>query len=166
MKRKYLFAVNKISYLKNKLFREQNCIFCKISEKSPEVLNLSIYQGKTVTITLNLYPYNPGHLMIFPNRHVEDIRNLKEEEEQEISRLTKVCMNVLDELYAPQGYNIGYNIGKSSGASISHIHLHIVPRFPNELGFIDVIGGAKLCVENPSETLENFRKTILKYINH
>jgi ATP adenylyltransferase len=92
--------------------------------------------------------------MIFPKRHVVDVRELKEGEVLEIHRLAKMSLDILDELYKPSGYNLGYNIGSFSGASIEHIHLHIVPRYRNELGFIDIIGGSKIIVEEPSLTKE------------
>ncbi|HCL57872.1 MAG TPA: histidine triad (HIT) protein [Spirochaetia bacterium] len=153
MKRKHLFPLNKISYLKDKKFREENCILCKIIEKDSQVFNLLVYEGKKAAVTLNLYPYNAGHLMIFPMRHIEDIREMSKEEEDEISILTKISMNLLDKIYSPGGYNLGYNIGKASGASIAHIHRHVVPRFPNELGFIDILSGSKIIVEDPKQTL-------------
>ncbi len=151
-------------YLKNKKFRQQNCILCKILEGSKEINNLLIFKGQLASITLNLYPYNPGHMMIFPNRHIVDIRDLTENEEKEISKLTNASMNTLDELYGPGGYNIGYNIGESSGASINHLHRHLVPRYPNELGFIDVIGGAKVIIEDPIKTLEKFKIKISEHL--
>jgi ATP adenylyltransferase len=104
--------------------------------------------------SLNLYPYNPGHLIVFPERHVLDIRELSDQETLRFLSLTKICMEVLDKLYQPQGYNLGCNIGAVSGASIIHLHQHIVPRYPRELGLIDIIGGARVIVEDPTATRE------------
>jgi ATP adenylyltransferase len=147
-----LFAA-KLNYVKGKRPKVR-CILCSIGKRSPKVKNLVVYETEGFTIALNLYPYNVGHLMIFPKRHVIDVRTLKKEEVLEIHRLAKMSLDILDELYKPSGYNLGYNIGSFSGASIEHIHLHIVPRYRNELGFIDIIGGSKIIVEEPSLTKE------------
>lgn len=152
LKRKNLFPVNKIPYLKNRAYREKNCILCRILENSPEVTNLLIYRGETASVSLNLYPYNPGHLMIFPHRHLTDFRKLTKTEDLEISLLTRAGMDLLESLYEAKGFNVGYNMGENSGASIEHLHLHLVPRYPNETGFLDILSGVKLIVENPEET--------------
>jgi len=69
-------------------------------------------------------------------------------------------LNIIDEIYNPTGYNIGFNIGEFAGASINHLHLHIIPRFKNELGLIDIIGGAKVIIEDPNETLKKLRAKV------
>jgi len=164
MERKNLFPVNKIPYLKNSTYRENNCIFCKVLENSPEVDNLLIHKGELVSISLNLYPYNPGHLMIFPHRHIEDLREIAPEEETELSYLTKLSLNLLEKVYQATGFNLGYNMGPFSGASINHLHLHIVPRYPNEVGFLDILSGTKLIVEEPQLTQSRLKAEIAKMI--
>ncbi len=161
--KKYLFPINKIPYLKSKKSTNR-CIFCELLKGSADFENLIIFSNEIISLTLNLYPYNPAHLMIFPNRHIEDIRELNKDEELEIMKFTKKSMNMIDDLYQPGGYNLGYNIGETSGASINHLHMHIVPRFPNELGFIDVISGSKIIVEDPQKTMLKLKKAIKKYI--
>ena len=96
--------------------------------------------------------------MIFARRHAEDIRELTDSEKRELQGLTEKCMCVLDRLYEPQGYNIGCNIGEASGASIPHLHIHVVPRYRREIGFVDILAGAKNYVEDPHETLRRLRE--------
>ncbi|MFW6138916.1 MAG: HIT domain-containing protein, partial [Spirochaetota bacterium] len=67
-------------------------------------------------------------------------------------------LDILDRLYSPCGYNIGYNIGSFAGASISHVHMHVIPRYENELGFIDIVGGAKILVEDPTKTMQRLKQ--------
>ena len=152
-----LFSINKMEYFHGKK-PKVDCILCEIARDSNKVNNLTVYKGKNAMISVNKYPYNSGHLLIFPLRHITDIRALNEEEEQEISELLKKSLDILDELYSPSGFNFGYNMGDFSGASISHIHMHVIPRFKNELGFIDIIGGAKIIVEDPLITMKRLRE--------
>jgi ATP adenylyltransferase len=96
--------------------------------------------------------------MIFPVRHVEDITNLSAEEAAAVHDLTVKTVSLLRDEFSPTGFNLGYNLGKSGGASISHIHQHIVPRYDNELGFIDVLGGARIMVVDPNDVMERLKK--------
>jgi ATP adenylyltransferase len=137
---------------------EGGCIFCNLIDGNEELENLIIASYKEIFITLNLYPYNPGHLMLFPQRHIEDLRDLTDEEALTIYKMTALSMDILTELYHPRGFNIGYNIGEYSGASISHLHKHIVPRFKNELGFLDLLSDTRIIVDEIKETRERLIK--------
>jgi ATP adenylyltransferase len=149
-----LFVPNKLNYIMGKARPDVPCIFCAICERDGNVASLIVYESPFFLVSLNLYPYNPGHLLIFPKRHITDSRELTEEEYLELRSVRDLCLDVLDELYNPRGYNIGYNQGRVSGASVEHLHLHIVPRFPCELGLVDIIGGARIIVESPEETVQ------------
>ncbi len=83
---------------------------------------------------------------------------MSDEEQVGIQNLLNRSLDILDDLYTPHGYNVGYNIGHFSGASIPHLHMHIVPRYENELGFIDIIAGSKLIVEDPVITQKRLRE--------
>lgn len=157
IKRNYLFNKDKIKYVKGKKPKVK-CILCAIAAGSPDVKSLEIYRTENFVVSVNLYPYNPGHLMIFPVRHEEDLHNLTDEEALEMHRLTCRTLSVLKDEYDPPGFNIGYNIGTGSGASIHHIHLHIVPRYGNEAGFIDAIAGTRLFVTDPVEMMKKLKK--------
>ena len=123
---------------------------------------LEVHRTQRWLVSLNMYPYNPGHLLILPQRHVEVLQELEVEEVQEKHALEVTCLQVLNDLYSPGGFNVGLNLGHSSGASIAHLHVHVVPRFNRELGFIDVIGGAKIMVEEPLKTQARLRKAFRK----
>lgn len=153
-----LFVPNKMDYAQGKNRPDVECILCAIVSGDERVEKLEVYQSKLFFVSLNLYPYTPGHLMVFPKRHVVDIRELTSEEVEQLHNLQNLCLNVLDKVYSPHGYNIGYNIGSAAGASIQHLHLHIVPRYQRELGFIDIIGGAKIIVEDPNRTQHRLRE--------
>jgi len=151
MLKKHLFVPGKREYIHQRKLLP-GCILCGILKYSPDVVNLTIYKSKLFSISLNLYPYNPGHLMIFPNRHIVDPRELTANEVKELHRLQNLALTILEEIYQPRGFTIGYNVREASGASIKHLHMHIVPRYYNELGFLDIIGGSKIIVEDPNET--------------
>jgi len=167
----HVFPVNKKDYIKGKK-PSVDCILCAVVDKKKDVECLNILETDLIICSVNLYPYNNGHILLFPKRHIVDIRELTKEENIHMNAALKFMLDIIDDVYKPTGYNIGFNIGKFSGASIDHIHQHIIPRFPNELGVIDLIGGAKVLLENPVDTcnilkekiqkeFENF-KTILK----
>jgi len=159
--KKHLFIPSKIDYVRGKRPRV-DCILCAIRAHDKRVVDSVIIGTSLMTVALNLYPYNPGHLMIFPNRHIEDIKELSRDEVIEMHRLTVLSTKLLQEIYHPQGFNIGYNLGESSGASIRHLHRHIVPRYKNELGFVDILGGSKIIVEDPKHALEKLKQAFLK----
>jgi ATP adenylyltransferase len=148
-----LYSPHKMAYVKdgeNKL--DGDCILCAVIEGNGRVPELTIAESEHFLVTLNLYPYNPGHLMIFPRRHIEDIREYTEEEWRELQFVQEATLRILEEAYDPQGFNLGYNMGTHSGASIPHLHLHVVPRYKSEMGVIDILSGSRILVEDPSQT--------------
>ena len=135
---------------------------CEIIKDSDKVEELKIYQDELMAISLNLYPFNPGHLMVFPIRHILDFRELSEKEVLHLSKLIGKCQDILDEMYTPKGFNIGFNQGKVAGASIKHLHVHVVPRYNKELGYIDIIGKTRVVVEDVHSVFEKMKKLALK----
>jgi ATP adenylyltransferase len=159
---KNLFIPGKMAYVRGEKKPDVECILCALVEESDKVSRLEVYRSEYFLVTLNLYPYAPGHLMIFPKRHITDLRMLTKEESAELCKLQGICLDVLDDVYHPHGFNIGYNIGEAGGASIAHLHLHVVPRYRRELGFIDIIGGVKIIIEDPNISLVRVREGFAK----
>jgi len=155
--RNYLFNTKKINYVKGQK-PNVSCILCAIRDGMPDVKNLTVYSSESFFVSLNLYPFNPGHLMIFPSRHLTDISDLSSQEAVELHSLTVKTVNILKEEFNPAGFNIGYNLGKGSGASIAHLHLHIVPRYENEVGYLDVLAGARIVVVDPQVAQERLKQ--------
>ena len=154
----YFFNFDKMKYVKES--RPDGCILCLIRDESEEVTNLTVYSDELFTVSVNLYPYNPGHVMLFPNRHIEDVRDLTEREERVATALTRRFLDALDTTHQPAGFNIGYNMGASAGASIDHLHLHIIPRYPREIGIADLVAGKRVLIEDPRVTQERLMKEI------
>ena len=154
----YFFSFQKYSYVKGA--RPPGCILCLIRDQAPEVVDLRVYSDELFIVAVNLYPYNPGHLLIFPARHIEDIRDYTPREEERLNRLQRFILDITDKLHHPNGYNLGYNMGLTAGASIAHLHLHLIPRYPRELGIADLIAGKRVLVEDPRETAGKIRRMI------
>ena len=146
----YFFNFDKLGYLEGG--RPEGCILCLVRDGSEHVDRLVVHETERFLVSLNLYPYNPGHLLVFPRRHVTDIRKLEASEKAELTALTDLCLDALDRSMKPGGYNIGYNMGLVAGASIDHLHLHIIPRFPREIGIAELIAGKRVLVQDPRET--------------
>jgi ATP adenylyltransferase len=108
---------------------------------------------------LNLFPYNPGHMMVAPKRHVRELSDLSDEEIKEMFHLIKICINALKKEADPEGFNIGLNIGKVAGAGFEgHIHFHIVPRWNGDTNFMPVIGNVRVVPEGIEKTFEKLKK--------
>jgi ATP adenylyltransferase len=161
---KWLRALGKLDYVQGKARPDVDCILCSVRDNDERVVSLKIYQDTLIFISLNLYPYNPGHLMIVPNRHVQRFSDLTKEELINLSMTIKGLKLFIDELYAPKGYNIGINQGKEAGASIEHLHIHLVPRFGSELGFIDIVGKTRVLPEGLESVKQKLLKNIDKYL--
>ncbi len=154
----YFLNFEKMSYVKGEKY--DGCILCSLSEKQGDLVNLSIMEDDDFIVTVNLYPYNPGHLFVFPRRHVIDLRELSEKQETRLSNITRGCINLLDRTHSPAAYNIGYNMGLAAGASIEHLHRHIIPRYPRETGIADLIAGKRVLVESPMVTRDRLKAAI------
>lgn len=151
----YFFNFNKLEYLMGD--KPDGCILCLVRDGSEAVRSLVVHETPLSMVSLNLYPYNPGHLLVFPKRHLNDLRQLGAEERMDIDDLTRLCLDVLDSTHGPAAYNIGYNMGLVAGASIDHLHLHIIPRYPREIGITELLAGHRVLVQNPLETQEILR---------
>ena len=131
-----------------------NCIFCEASgKKISDPKNLLVRNSKDSFVVMNLYPYNNGHLMIVPKRHLGFIEQLTAEESHELMDELILAEKVLQKVYSPQGFNIGANLGRAGGAGIEeHIHFHIVPRWNGDTNFMPVIGEVKVISQDLAET--------------
>lgn len=122
---------------------ERVCPFCLGPERSDEE-SLIVHRGETCYVILNLYPYNPGHLMVVPYRHVAHYTDLTTQERAELGELTAGAMRALQRASAPHGFNLGVNQGDVAGAGIAgHLHQHVVPRWTGDANFFPIIARTK-----------------------
>ena len=143
-----LWAPHRLDYLRGEnrplVGNDVDCPFCKIPTLQDEE-GLIVHRGVTAFVVMNLYPYNPGHLLICAYRHVPDLTDLTEHERNEISALTVHAMKTIRKVSQPEGFNLGMNQGAISGAGVAeHIHQHVVPRWGGDANFMPIIGKTKV----------------------
>jgi ATP adenylyltransferase len=133
---------------------DEGCPFCRIPTL-PDDQGLVVARGDTVYAVLNLHPYNPGHLMVVPYRHVAELEDLDSAEAAELMAVTRTALRALRAVSAPHAFNVGLNLGTVAGGSLAeHLHQHVVPRWGGDANFIAVIGQTKVIPQLLSETRE------------
>ena len=141
--------------------REKECIFCKKPRENKDNENFILLRGKKCFVMLNLFPYNNGHLMVAPYRHISSIEDMNFEEQKEMINLTSRMVILLRKVMHPEGFNIGMNLGKSAGAGIvDHIHLHIVPRWTGDSNFMPLLSETKVISEALEETYKKLKEKL------
>jgi ATP adenylyltransferase len=136
---------------------DSSCIFCDMEGNNDEEC-LILSRGEYCFVVMNLYPYNNGHLMVVPYRHVADLSELHEREKSELLSLASESMKVMREVMRAEGFNLGINLGRVAGAGIEdHIHLHVVPRWNGDTNFMPVIGKTKVISESFKGTYEKLK---------
>ena len=161
---KWLLALGKLDYVQGKDRPNVNCILCAVRENDERVTSLKIYEDDLCFVVLNLYPYNPAHLMVATSQHKTKFLELTSSEILHIFRVIQGLQLLINDLYNPKGYNIGMNQGRDAGGSIEHLHFHIVPRYDSELGFIDIIGDTRVLPEGLDAVREKLKNNINKYL--
>ncbi len=137
---------------------EPGCVLCRALEDATGEKSLVVHRGATNFIVMNLYPYNAGHVMVAPRRHVGSLAEATPEELAEMMSLARRLEGVLGEVYRPDGVNIGMNLGRSAGAGVlGHIHLHVVPRWSGDTNFMTVVGDTRVIPEDPAEASRRLR---------
>lgn len=125
--------------------KEKGCFLCDMLPSAQDAENLILKRGKTCFIVMNRYPYNNGHLMVCPLRHVDTLGGLTADERAEMMELTSESVELLQKVVRPDGFNIGINLGEAAGAGLKdHIHMHIVPRWNGDTNFMPVLGKTKV----------------------
>ncbi len=132
------------------------CIFCEKYRDSPK--NYMIKKTRFSFVMLNIFPYNNGHLMVAPYRHIKNLEDLKEKEMVDLFKTTCQMVKALKKTMHPKGFNIGLNIGGIAGAGYEgHLHVHIVPRWPRDTNFMPVIADTKVIPQSLKELYKNLK---------
>jgi ATP adenylyltransferase len=159
-----LWAPWRISFITGP--KQAGCFLCDKGnggESSADGVNHVIARGGHAYVLMNAFPYNSGHLMVAPYRHVGDLTELDADELAEMAVLTVEAEKVLKAAVRPQGFNIGYNLGAAGGAGVpGHVHCHIVPRWVGDTNFMPVLGDVRVVPQALEETAALLRKTWAK----
>jgi ATP adenylyltransferase len=132
-------------------------VFC-IARTTGDGPDLIVHQGALAYVILNKYPYNAGHLMVVPHRHVAQLARLERDELTEMAVLTQLSERALTEAFSPQGINVGMNLGRPAGAGIvDHLHIHLVPRWNGDTNFMTVVGEVRVLPEELHATAGRLR---------
>ena len=133
--------------------KPEGCILCQKPKENSDALNYILYRGGKNFVILNTYPYNPGHLMIVPYRHLASLEDLTEEERHEHFEMVSRGVKLLRQAFNPGGFNIGINQGEIAGAGVKdHVHTHIVPRWQGDTNFMTVLSDTRVIPETLADT--------------
>jgi ATP adenylyltransferase len=162
-----LWAPWRLSYVTAAQVPASDCIFCDASAARPPSpqgfggpgeIDLVVLRGRAAYVILNLYPYNNGHLMVVPSRHLAALEALTADEQTELMHLARLSEMALNEAYHPQGINVGINLGKAAGAGIeNHLHIHLVPRWSGDTNFMTAVGETRVLPEDLDATAARLR---------
>lgn len=131
----------------------EGCFLCDDAATDDLEAHLVLERDELILIVMNRYPYNSGHLMVAPLRHVGDLEELEQPELDRVMKGTMQCIAALRKAYSPQGYNVGLNLGSAGGAGVpGHLHLHVVPRWSGDTNFMPVVGDTKVLPEGLDQT--------------
>lgn len=129
--------------------QDADCFICRGLAQDSDRDNLIAWRLRHSAVILNRFPYNNGHLLIAPNRHVASLRDLNDDETLEMHKTIARLTEILDDLMQPQGYNIGVNLGKAAGAGLpGHVHWHIVPRWNGDTNFMTICGDVRVIIQS------------------
>lgn len=156
MSKNFLWAPWRMDYIENPK-KEQDVFLNKINS-SDDKQNLVLHRAEFSFVTMNLYPYNNGHLMVVPYKKYDDMTKLSTQVLAEIMCLSQSSMKILKKELKCEGFNFGLNMGKAAGAGIDdHLHFHIVPRWMGDSNFMPVTGHTKIIMENLFDTYDKLK---------
>ena len=148
-----IWAPWRIEYILSK--KDESCIFCPGDDRSKDKERLILYVGSYSIVIMNKFPYNNGHLLVAPKRHISDIDSMTINETIEVFHMIQNSINILKKVMRPEGFNVGLNIGKVAGAGIEeHLHFHIVPRWNGDTNFMTVLGEVRVIPEHIRQTYD------------
>jgi len=153
-----LWAPWRMTYIKQAK-KNKGCLFCKKLKEAKDEENYILVRSKLAFVMLNIFPYNSGHLMIVPIRHVGEVEDLKTKESREMISLLQKSIKAIKRAYQPEGFNIGMNLGRTAGAGVlHHLHIHVVPRWNGDTNFMPILAESKIISQGLRETYKQLKK--------
>ena len=159
---KRLWAPWRIEYILGE--KESKCIFCEKPKQEKDEDNYILFRGRSCLVMLNAYPYNNGHLMIAPYRHIDSVEDLDHDEAREMMEILSRMITLLKKVLRPEGFNVGMNLGSVAGAGVAdHLHLHVVPRWEGDTSFMPLISDTKIISESLRKTYQKLKKYVISH---
>lgn len=154
-----LWAPWRVKYVTKLIGKTKGCVFCRMIKEKKDKKNLIFVRGKLSFAVLNLFPYNNGHILVLPYRHVGALEKLSEAETTDLFRTLNHVKKLLDRSLKPAGYNVGMNLGRAAGAGFpGHLHVHLVPRWKGDVNFMPVLAQTKVI----SQSLQTLHAVLSK----
>lgn len=163
------FTPWRMEYIKRDDRTDGGCVFCTMVQAplASDGDNLLLYRGEHCFVVLNLYPYNPAHLMVVPYQHSSDLAHLEPAVGDELFALTRRSVAIIEREYQPHGFNLGMNLGRTAGAGIAeHLHMHLVPRWGGDTNFMPIVGQTRLIPEELGHTYLRLRPHFSGMLTH
>ena len=159
MERKNLWAPWRIGYIQG-LNKSSDCFICQnLANPQDDDKNLVLWRSSCCLVILNRFPYNNGHLLIAPARHIPDLEKATDEELLEMTRLVRESQRALSLALKPHGFNVGMNFGRCAGAGLpEHLHIHLVPRWDGDTNFMSVCGDTDVISQSLNELFEQLKQ--------
>ncbi|HYR92373.1 MAG TPA: HIT domain-containing protein [Terriglobia bacterium] len=158
----FVWSPWRYDYLASAGKKSSSCVFCLNEDRSLDPQRLVVLRATHNFIILNLFPYTSGHLMVAPYAHLETVTEAKPDQLSEMMELCKRSIAALQQLYRPEGFNIGMNLGAAAGAGIrEHFHLHVVPRWVGDANFMSIVGETRVLPEELSRTYERLKSVLV-----
>lgn len=154
LNRRVLFRPKRYKYVKG-IKDAGGCVFCLAEKKKVSSKTLCLYKTEHSMVVLNKFPYNSGHLLVLPRKHVAEIFDLTDIEYQDLQMTVRLAAQAIKEVYQPAGFNMGLNHGKAAGAGIpKHVHYHLIPRWEGDLNFFPLIADTKVVIEDLDQSYD------------
>ena len=154
----YLWSPKRKDYEANEIPEDIDCIFCAQAEDDDRISKLPVYEDEFLMVVMNIFPYNTGHLMVVPKKHVNSMTELEDDERNRLFAMVAKVEELQREVVDPAGIDVGMNIGKAAGESIPHLHVQLVPIYEKDRGFMETSLDTKVMKESLEDTQENYRE--------
>lgn len=154
----YLWSPKRKEYEANEIPEDIDCIFCAQAEDDERISKLAVFEDDFLMVVLNIFPYNTGHLMVVPKRHVNSMVDLEDEERNRLFKMVSKVEELQREVVEPAGIDVGMNIGKAAGESIPHLHVQLVPIYEKDRGFMETSLDTKVMKQSLPDTQEEYKE--------
>ena len=156
-----LWAPWRKAYIRPEAQKTKGCLFCRLLAQNRDAQNYILKRTPSSFALLNLYPYNSGHVLVVPKRHVGATETMTDPEKLDWLRLYDEILRALKASLKPHGFNVGLNLGKAGGAGVTgHLHLHVVPRWKGDTNFVPILGDTKVISESLESVYETLRREL------